>query len=123
MGSGEVFSITEDPLTSPGAAEEDEDDEWQDVEISEEWGPQTPMTPLDNDEIDEDTIHPAQQQQRFAVAAVRSIIYHSPYPDIGFLEIFSSNMKMQLSENMGKNHQRCVGILGLGSLFWGSPFE
>ena len=80
MGSGEVFSITEDPLTSPGAAEEDEDDEWQDVEISEEWGPQTPMTPLDNDEIDEDTIHPAQQQQRFAVAAVRYLSFIIPLP-------------------------------------------
>ena len=89
MGSGEVFSITEDPLTSPGAAEEDEDDEWQDVEISEEWGPQTPMTPLDNDEIDEDTIHPAQQQQqRFAVAAVRSIIYHSPTLILVFSKFF-----------------------------------
>ena len=88
VGSGEVFSITEDPLTSPGAAEEDEDDEWQDVEISEEWGPQTPMTPLDNDEIDEDTIHPAQQQQRFAVAAVRSIIYHSPTLILVFSKFF-----------------------------------
>ena len=48
-------------------AEIDEDDEWQDVEISEEWGPQTPMTPLNDD--DEDTIHPA--TQRFAVAVRR----------------------------------------------------
>ncbi len=30
-----------------------EDDEWQDVEVSEEWGPQTPLTPL-NDEDDDD---------------------------------------------------------------------
>ena len=51
-----------------------------------------------------------------------SKIYHLsfPYPDIGFLKIFSSNMKMQLSENMGKSHQRCVGILGA---FSSSPFE
>ena len=64
-----MFSITEDPLTWPEAqmAEIDEDDEWQDVEISEEWGPQTPMTPLNDD--DEDTIHPA--TQRFAVAVSR----------------------------------------------------
>ena len=64
-----MFSITEDPLTWPEAqmAEIDEDDEWQDVEISEEWGPQTPMTPLNDD--DEDTIHPA--TQRFAVAVRR----------------------------------------------------
>ena len=51
VGSGEVFSITEDLTKSP----ECEEDEWQDVEVSEEWGPQTPMTqtpmtPLNDDE-------------------------------------------------------------------------
>ena len=52
MGSGEVFSITDDPLkSSPDPMLED--DEWQDVEVSEEWGPQTPLTPL-NDEDDDD---------------------------------------------------------------------
>ena len=87
-----MFSITEDPLTWPEAqitAEIDgEDDEWQDVEISEEWGPQTPMTPLNDD--DEDTIHPA--TQRFAVATVRSI-YHSSFLILVFekreMKIFS----------------------------------
>ena len=46
-----MFSITEDLTKSP----ECEEDEWQDVEVSEEWGPQTPMTqtpmtPLNNEE-------------------------------------------------------------------------
>ena len=55
VGSGEVFSITEDTaellkddLPNPADANDD-DDEWQDVEESEEWGPQTPMTPLNDD--------------------------------------------------------------------------
>ena len=58
VGSGEVFSITEDLTKSP----ECEEDEWQDVEVSEEWGPQTPMTqtpmtPL-NDEEEPDAYLP-----------------------------------------------------------------
>ena len=58
MGSGEVFSITEDLTKSP----ECEEDEWQDLEVSEEWGPQTPMTqtpmtPL-NDEEEPDAYLP-----------------------------------------------------------------
>ena len=53
-----MFSITEDLTKSP----ECEEDEWQDVEVSEEWGPQTPMTqtpmtPL-NDEEEPDAYLP-----------------------------------------------------------------
>ena len=55
VGSGEVFSIDE-PAEKEGE-DGDDDDEWQDVEVSEDWGPQTPMTqtpmtPL-NDDPDE----------------------------------------------------------------------
>ncbi len=31
---------------------EEEEDEWQDIEISEQWGPDTPMTPLNNERDD-----------------------------------------------------------------------
>ena len=53
VGSGEVFSIDE-PVT-PGPAAEGEEDEWQDVEVSEEWGPQTPMTQTPMTPLNDDT--------------------------------------------------------------------
>ena len=54
MGSGEVFSINADDAEEMKKSPADEDDEWQDVEVSEEWGPQTPMTPLNDDDDDVD---------------------------------------------------------------------
>lgn len=73
VGSGEVFSIDEPVMSNtPATLEEEEDeDEWQDVEVSEEWGPQTPMTPLNDDP--DDTIHmrssrhDSMEQQRYQV--------------------------------------------------------
>ena len=65
MGSGEVFSIDEPTTKDKDPILEninEEEDEWQDVEVSEEWGPQTPMTPLNDDTDDMLQMRPAPRQ-------------------------------------------------------------
>ena len=60
----------------PNPADEDEDD-WQDVEVSEEWGPQTPMTPL-NDDTDDMLCSSRQQviDQRYPVVGFTYTDFH-----------------------------------------------
>jgi hypothetical protein len=60
VGSGEVFSIDEPMSAIQELVAEEEANEWEDIEVSEDWGlrpldhesctPQTPMTPLDDGE-------------------------------------------------------------------------
>ena len=63
-----MFSITED-FSADNPAAEDED-EWQDIEVSEDWGPQTPLTPLNDDDDDltrPSSRHVIQCEQRYSV--------------------------------------------------------
>ena len=71
VGSGEVFgfddpaiAMAEEAKKLEEEAAEEAEDEWQDIEVSEEWGPQTPMTPLNDDQDEMTMIRSRQQHQQ-----------------------------------------------------------